>query len=87
MWLSEGGGCLPGRGNSMCTALFKEGSGSNVPGVISISGRVLGHEVRELAGDRRQNLEHLRGHCKNLGYYSERSGEPLEGPGLRNDMI
>lgn len=61
--------------------------GDNVPGVISISGRVLGHEVKELAGDRRQTLGLLRGHCKNLRYYSEGSGEPLGGPGLRNYMI
>lgn len=27
------------------------------------------------------------GHCKDLGFYPERSGEPLKGSGQRNDVI
>ena len=59
---------MPGRGNSVFTGLFKEGQGSNVPKVRSISMRMLRDKVRELAGDQGQTLRHLVDDCKDLGF-------------------
>ena len=87
MWLHEGRACQS-EGTARVKACSKNHRESNVPKwQISISGRVVGDTVREVAGDWRQTPGHLMDHCTDLGFCSKRNGVPLEGSGHRSDVI
>lgn len=67
----------------MCTGVFEEWSGEQGTQVRSVSMKMLRDGVRESARD----PGHLMDHCQDLGFYSERSREPLEGSEQRDNVV